>query len=155
RATTAERDCTCVWVTFAGALEENVVKPDSKFVLPPQIQVADRTIGESHPRGTEQLRTAQILAQWSHVGAITIGLKEGKERFDKWVRRFGFGQPTGVDLRGEERGIVLPVTNSAGPSMGTLPTGQGIAVTPIQMAQAYAAIATGGILRRPQVVRRI
>ena len=152
---TYEPGSTFKAVTVAGALEENVVKPDSKFVLPPQIQVADRTIGESHPRGTEQLSTAQILAQSSNVGAITIGLKEGKERFDKWVRRFGFGQPTGVDLPGEERGIVLPVDKYSGSSMGNLPIGQGIAVTPMQMAQAYAAIANGGILRKPQVVRRI
>jgi len=152
---TYEPGSTFKAVTVAGALEENVVKPDSKFVLPPQIQVADRTIGESHPRGTEQLSTAQILAQSSNVGAITIGLKEGKRRFDKWVRRFGFGQPTGVDLPGEERGIVLPVDKYSGSSMGNLPIGQGIAVTPMQMAQAYTAIANGGILRTPQVVRRI
>jgi len=152
---TYEPGSTFKAVTVAGALEENVVKPDSKFVLPPQIQVADRTIGESHPRGTEQLTTAQILAQSSNVGAITIGLKEGKQRFDKWVRRFGFGQPTGVDLPGEERGIVLPVDKYSGSSMGNLPIGQGIAVTPMQMAQAYTAIANGGILRTPQVVRRI
>ena len=152
---TYEPGSTFKAVTVAGALEENVVKPDSKFVLPPQIQVADRTIGESHPRGTEQLSTAQILAQSSNVGAITIGLKEGRQRFDKWVRRFGFGQPTGVDLPGEERGIVLPVDKYSGSSMGNLPIGQGIAVTPMQMAQAYTAIANGGILRTPQVVRRI
>ena len=152
---TYEPGSTFKAVTVAGALEENVVKPDSKFVLPPQIQVADRTIGESHARGTEELSTAQILAQSSNVGAITIGLKEGKRRFDKWVRRFGFGQPTGVDLPGEERGIVLPVDKYSGSSMGNLPIGQGIAVTPMQMAQAYTAIANGGILRTPQVVRRI
>ena len=152
---TYEPGSTFKAVTVAGALEENVVKPDSKFVLPPQIQVADRTIGESHARGTEELTTAQILAQSSNVGAITIGLREGKQRFDKWVRRFGFGQPTGVDLPGEERGIVLPVDKYSGSSMGNLPIGQGIAVTPMQMAQAYAVIANGGILRKPQVVRRI
>jgi cell division protein FtsI (penicillin-binding protein 3) len=152
---TYEPGSTFKAVTVAGALEENIVRPDSKFVLPPQIQVADRTIGESHARGTEQLSTAQILAQSSNVGAITIGLKEGRQRFDKWVRRFGFGQPTGVDLPGEERGIVLPVDKYSGSSMGNLPIGQGIAVTPMQMAQAYATIANGGILRRPQVVRRI
>ena len=152
---TYEPGSTFKAVTVAGALEENVVKPDSKFVLPPQIQVADRTIGESHARGTEELSTAQILAQSSNVGAITIGLREGKQRFDKWVRRFGFGQPTGVDLPGEERGIVLPVDKYSGSSMGNLPIGQGIAVTPMQMAQAYTAIANGGILRTPQVVRRI
>jgi cell division protein FtsI/penicillin-binding protein 2 len=71
------------------------------------------------------------------------------------VRRFGFGKPTGTDLPGEEAGIVLPLAKYSGASMGNLPIGQGIAVTPMQMAQAYSAIANGGILRKPQVVRRI
>jgi cell division protein FtsI (penicillin-binding protein 3) len=131
------------------------VKPDTKFTLAPQIQVADRVIGESHPRGVVQLSTAQILAQSSNVGAITIGLEEGKRRFDHWVRRFGFGSPTGVELPGEERGIVLPVDKYSGSSMGNLPIGQGVAVTPMQMAAAYAAIANGGMLRTPQVIRRV
>ena len=152
---TYEPGSTFKAVTVAGALEENVVKPDSKFVLPPQIQVADRTIGESHPRGTEQLTTAQILAQSSNVGAITIGLREGADQFSSWMHRFGFGRRTGVDLPGEEIGLVLPRDKYSGSSMGNLPIGQGIAVTPMQMAQAYAAIANGGILRKPQVVRRI
>jgi cell division protein FtsI (penicillin-binding protein 3) len=153
--TTYEPGSTFKSITVAGALQDGIVRPDTKFDLAPQIRVADRTIGESHPRGYESLSTAQILAQSSNVGAITIGLKEGKQRFDKWVRRFGFGRPTGVDLPGEERGIVLPVDKYSGSSMGNLPIGQGIAVTPIQMAAAYAAIANGGILRTPQVVRRI
>jgi cell division protein FtsI (penicillin-binding protein 3) len=152
---TYEPGSTFKAVTVAGALEEGLVKPDTAFNLAPQIQVADRTIGESHARGYETLTTAQILAQSSNVGAITIGLREGKQRFDKWVRRFGFGKPTGVDLPGEERGIVLPVSKYSGSSMGNLPIGQGIAVTPIQMATAYSAIANGGILRTPQVVRRV
>jgi cell division protein FtsI (penicillin-binding protein 3) len=117
--------------------------------------VADRTIGESHPRGYVRLTTAQILAQSSNIGAIKIGLEMGKVRFDYWVRRFGFGTPTSVDLPGEERGIVPAVRNYSGSSMGNLPIGQGIAVTPMQMARAYAAIANGGILRAPRVVRRV
>jgi cell division protein FtsI (penicillin-binding protein 3) len=153
--TTYEPGSTFKAITVAGALEAGLVKPDTKFDLAPQIHVADRIIGESHPRGYVTLTTAQILAQSSNVGAITIGLREGKQRFDRWVRRFGFGRPTGVDLPGEERGIVLPVDKYSGSSMGNLPIGQGIAVTPMQMAAAYAAIANGGILRTPQVVRRV
>ena len=58
----------------------------------------------------------------------------GKQRFDYWVRKFGFGKPTGVDLPGEERGLVLPVDKYSGSSMGNLPIGQGLSVTPMQMA---------------------
>jgi cell division protein FtsI/penicillin-binding protein 2 len=141
--------------TVAGALEDGTVTPSTTFDLAPQIQVADRTIGESHPRGPVTLDTGQILAQSSNVGAVTIGLRMGKEHFDRWVRRFGFGRPTGVELPGEERGLVLPVARYSGSSMGNLPIGQGISVTPMQMAQAYAAIANGGILRTPRILRRV
>jgi cell division protein FtsI (penicillin-binding protein 3) len=152
---TYEPGSTFKSVTVAGALQDGTVTPDTPFDLPPQIQVADRTIGESHPRGPVTLTTAQILAQSSNVGAIKIGLEMGGRSFDSWVRRFGFGKPTGVDLPGEERGIVPTYEQYSGSSMGNLPIGQGLAVTPMQMAQAYAAIANGGILRSPRVVRRV
>ncbi|HEV2813510.1 MAG TPA: penicillin-binding protein 2 [Solirubrobacteraceae bacterium] len=142
--------------TVAGALEDKKVTPDTMFNLPPQIVVADRTIGESHPRGYVTLSTAEILAQSSNVGAIIIGKdKLGAKRFDHWVRRFGFGKPTGVDLPGEESGQVLPLDKYSGSSMGNLPIGQGVSVTPMQMASAYSAIANGGILRPARIVRKV
>jgi cell division protein FtsI (penicillin-binding protein 3) len=141
--------------TVAGALQDNIVTPTTSFDLAPQIQVADRVIGESHVRGPETLTTAGILAQSSNVGAVTIGLREGRDRFDKWVHRFGFGTPTGVDLPGEERGIVLPLAKYSGSTMGNLPIGQGLSVTPMQMAAAYAAIANGGVLRTPRIVSAV
>ncbi|HEY8466325.1 MAG TPA: penicillin-binding protein 2 [Solirubrobacterales bacterium] len=142
--------------TVAGALEEKLVKPSTRFDLPPEIQVADRTIGESHERGYVSLTVADILAQSSNVGAVKIGLlmndKLGDDAFDKWIKRFGFGKPTGIDYPAEERGIVIPPEQYSGSTMGNLPIGQGLAVTPIQMTAAYAAIANGGILREPRLV---
>jgi cell division protein FtsI (penicillin-binding protein 3) len=141
--------------TVAGALEENKVTPDTSFNLAPQIQVADRTIGESHPRGWVTLTTAGILKISSNVGAITIGRELGAKSFDGWVRKFGFGEPTGVDLPGEERGIVPALEQYSGSSMGNLPIGMGLSVTSMQMATAYAAIANGGLLRPPHVVGQV
>jgi cell division protein FtsI (penicillin-binding protein 3) len=141
--------------TVAGALEEKKVTPETEFNLAPTIMVADREIGESHPRGYVTLNTRQILEQSSNVGAITIGQRLGAKDFDRWVRRFGFGQPTGIDLPGEEQGIVLPLERYSGSSMGNLPLGQGIAVTPMQMATAYAAIANGGVLRPAHIVEAV
>jgi cell division protein FtsI (penicillin-binding protein 3) len=141
--------------TVAGALEQKEVTPDTEFNLPPTIMVADREIGESHPRGYVTLNTRQILEQSSNVGAITIGQRLGAKDFDKWVRRFGFGQQTGIDLPGEEQGIVLPLERYSGSSMGNLPIGQGIAVTPMQMATAYAAIANGGVLRPAHMIESV
>jgi cell division protein FtsI/penicillin-binding protein 2 len=139
-------------ITVAGALADRKVTPGTSFALPPQIQVADRTIGEAHPRGPITATVAEILAQSSNVGAIRIGQRLGPPRFDHWVRRFGFGRPTGVDLPGEASGIVLRPDEYSGSSMGNLPIGQGIAVTAMQMVAAYAAIANGGILHPPHAI---
>ena len=142
--------------TVAGALEEGLVKPSTPFGLAPTITVADRTIEEAHPRGPATLTVADILAQSSNVGAVTIGLELNRERgddaFDNWIRAFGFGEPTGIDFPGEEQGIVLSPDEYSGSSMGNLPIGQGLAVTPIQMASAFAAIANGGVLRTPKLI---
>ena len=89
------------------------------------------------------------------MGAIKIGMLEGADQFNDWVHRFGFGAPTGIGLAGEETGEVLPLDQYSGSSMGNLPIGQGELVTPIQMATAYSAIANGGILRPPQIVRSV
>jgi cell division protein FtsI (penicillin-binding protein 3) len=140
--------------TVAGALEEGIVTPDTPFDLPPTIQVADRVIEESHPRGYVTLSVADILAQSSNVGAVKIGLEIGAERFDHWIREFGFGAPTGIDFPGEEQGIVLEPSEYSGSTMGNLPIGQGLSVTPIQMAAGMAAIANGGVLRTPQVIKQ-
>jgi cell division protein FtsI/penicillin-binding protein 2 len=142
-------------ITVAAALEENTVTPDTEWNLPPTLRVADRVVSESHERGYVTLTTRGILEQSSNVGAVKIGATLGARRFDRWVRRFGFDRRTGIDLPGEERGIPLPLEKYSGFSMGNLPLGQGLAVTPIQMATAYAAIANGGILRPPHIVAAV
>jgi cell division protein FtsI (penicillin-binding protein 3) len=141
--------------TVAGALEDGRVTPETMFSLPPTIRLYDREIGESHPRPAVTLNTREILEQSSNVGAVKIGLLQGAKRFDYWVRRFGFGSPTGVDLPGEEAGLVLPLAKYSGSSMGNLPLGQGLAVTAMQMASAYAAIANGGVLRPAHIVELV
>jgi cell division protein FtsI/penicillin-binding protein 2 len=139
--------------TVSGALEEKLFEPGTTLAVPPEITVADRTVGEAHESGGGTKSVAQILAESSNVGSVMIGLKLGAKRFDRWVRRFGFGQPTGIDLPGEAAGIVLRPENYSGSSMGNMPIGQGIAVTPVQMASAYTAIANHGVMRRPYVVK--
>jgi cell division protein FtsI/penicillin-binding protein 2 len=141
--------------TVSAALQEKLVTPTSSFVLPPSIQVADRTIEDAEERGTETMSVAEILAHSSNVGAVTIGLEIGAEKFSKWVDRFGFGRPTGVQFPAEEQGIVLNLDEYSGSSMGNMPIGQGISVTPMQMVAGYAAIADGGILKQPQLIERI
>jgi cell division protein FtsI (penicillin-binding protein 3) len=141
--------------TVAAALEEKLVTPATEFTLAPSIQVADRTIKDAEERGTETMSVGRILAQSSNVGAVTIGLEVGAEKFSKWIEKFGFGKQTGVQFPNEEVGIVPPLDEYSGSTMGNLPMGQGLAVTPIQMVAGYTAIADGGMLKRPQLVKRV
>jgi cell division protein FtsI/penicillin-binding protein 2 len=141
--------------TVAGALEDRAVTPDTPLFLPAELQVADRRLHDAEARGDETLTVAQILAQSSNIGAVTIALRIGARRFDQWVHLFGFGRATGVTLPGEEQGLVPTYDDYSGSSIANLPIGQGEAVTPMQLMAGYAAIANGGTLRRPQIVRAI
>ena len=142
-------------VTIAGALEDNVVSPASTFTLAPTIKVADRVIREAHTRGTEVMSVKEILAQSSNIGTITIAEKLGQGELASWIDRFGFGKPTGIDYPGESRGLVLPLVDWSGSTIGTVPIGQGIAVTPLQMVSAYATIGNSGVRVTPHLVEKV
>jgi len=141
--------------TVSSALEEGLVTPETTFTLAPQLHVADRVIEDAEPRPTVTLSVAEILAHSSNVGAATIGLEVGAEKFSRWIDRFGFGRPTGVQFPAEEQGLVPSLDEYSGSTMGNLPIGQGLGVTPMQMIAGYAAIANGGMLRPPQLIERI
>jgi len=142
-------------VTFSGALQEGLITPESLFNVPDQIKIADRTIHDDAEHPEETLTASQILARSSNVGTIKIGLMLGEDRFNRWLHRFGFGAPTGAGLWGEEAGEVLKPSEYSGSSMGNLPIGQGEAVTPLQIATAYSAVANGGVLRPPHIIKSI
>ena len=152
---TYEPGSTFKLVTVAGALSDRLVSPTTRFTLPYSIQVADRVVHDAEPRGTETMTVAHILSHSSNVGAITLAQKLGKQRLVRWIKRFGFGKLTGIDFPGESQGIVLPEERWSGSSIGNIPIGQGIAVTPIQMASAYAAIANRGLWVQPHLVDHI
>jgi cell division protein FtsI/penicillin-binding protein 2 len=152
---TYEPGSTFKLVTIAAALEEHVVTPASSFLLAPSIQVADRKIRESHSRGTQRMSVRQIIERSSNVGTITIAQRLGEGRLAHWIDRFGFGRATGARFPGESPGFALPLDQWSGSTIGTVPIGHGIAVTPIQMARAYAAIGNGGVLVRPRLVERV
>ncbi|TMM25818.1 MAG: penicillin-binding protein 2 [Actinobacteria bacterium] len=152
---TYEPGSTFKLVTVAGALSEGLVSPTTSFVLPYEIHVADRIIHDAEPRGTETMTVAEILARSSNVGAITLAERLGQHRLAGWISRFGFGRNTGIDYPGESPGIVLPEKHWSGSTIGNVPIGQGIAVTPIQMASAYATIANRGVWVRPHLVDHI
>jgi cell division protein FtsI/penicillin-binding protein 2 len=142
-------------VAIGGALQDGLVTPQSNFYLPTSLKFYDRTIHDDEVRGPIEASTSQILAKSSNIGAIEIGQKLGATRFNHWVGALGFGSLTGIDLPGEEQGIVPRPSQYSGVSMGNLPIGQGESVTPIQLTSLYAAIADGGILRPPHIVAAV
>jgi cell division protein FtsI (penicillin-binding protein 3) len=152
---TYEPGSTFKIVTITGALSTGQVTPNTKFTLPYRIKVADRTIHDAEPRGTETMSVHQILSRSSNVGVVTIAEALGKERISTWIDRFGFGRKTGIEFPGESRGIVLPPARWSGSTIGNVPIGQGIAVTPLQMIAAYGAIANKGVWVQPHLVEKI
>jgi cell division protein FtsI/penicillin-binding protein 2 len=142
-------------VTVGGVLSEGLVSARTEFTLPYELQVADRTIHDSHERGTERMTVAQILSHSSNVGTVTLAQLLGERRLAEWIERFGFGRTAGIDFPGEVRGIVPALKDWSGSTIGTMPIGHGIGVTPVQMAGAYAAIANGGVWVQPHLVDRV
>jgi cell division protein FtsI (penicillin-binding protein 3) len=152
---TYEPGSTFKLVTVAGALSERLVSPSTRFTLPYSLKVADRVIHDAEQRGTVNYSVAQILAHSSNIGAIELAEILGRTRLSSWISRFGFGRVTGIDFPGESPGIVLPPDKWSGSTIGNVPIGQGIAVTPVQMAAAYAAVANRGVWSRPHLVDHV
>ncbi|MGN6170657.1 MAG: peptidoglycan D,D-transpeptidase FtsI family protein [Solirubrobacteraceae bacterium] len=142
-------------ITVGAALEDHLITPSTRFNIPPVLNYGGRQIHDAEAHGLEKLTVAQILKYSSNIGAVEIGSKLGPQRCDAWVHRFGFGTRTGVDLPGEEQGIIRRWWQYSGSSMANLPFGQGESVTPMQMLAAYAAIANGGVLRTPQIMESV
>jgi cell division protein FtsI/penicillin-binding protein 2 len=146
-------------MTVAAALDAGAITPTDLFLDDNHLQVYDATISNADrqwwPNGHGLITPAQVLALSNNVGAATIGLTLGGQRLYDALLRFGFGTPTGIDLAGEAAGTVLhPDAEGASKELTTAQNafGQGISVTVVQMAAAYAAIANGGRLVSPHVV---
>lgn len=152
---TYEPGSTFKLVTVTAALSNGLVTSQTRFTLPYSIQVADRVVHDAERRGTENMSVAEILSHSSNVGAITLAQRLGKTALAQWIDRFGFGKATGIDFPGESSGLVLPVDKWSGSTIGNVPIGQGIAVTPIQMASVYGAVANGGTWVQPHLVARV
>jgi cell division protein FtsI (penicillin-binding protein 3) len=139
-------------VTASAAIEEGVVTPKTKYTVPDAFQYADRVIHDSHSHPTEVMTVSEIIEQSSNVGTVKVGLDLGGPKLDRYMRRFGFGTPTGLDFPSESAGIVIPRDEWSGATIANLPIGQGVAVTPIQMAAAYSSIANEGVWVEPKLL---
>ena len=138
--------------TVASALEAGAVTTESTFVVPDSIAVADRVIHDSQPHETKVMAPADVLRESSNVGAIQVAQALGGPRLHDAILRFGFGEKSGVDLWGEDPGIVPAYEDWSGSSIGNIPIGQGLTVTPMQLVAGYAALANGGRRVTPHVV---
>jgi cell division protein FtsI (penicillin-binding protein 3) len=140
--------------TVASALEEGAVTPEDKFVVPDHMTVADHVINDSQPHETEILTPAGVLEHSSNVGATKIAQELGGRKLYGYMRDFGFGKPTGVDLWGEDLGIVPAYKDWSGISIGNIPFGQGFTVTPLQLVSGYATLVNGGRRVTPHVAEQ-
>jgi len=141
-------------VTAAAALEERLYGPQSRFdVSKGYIVVGRKVIRDVHKN--DVLTFEEVIQKSSNVGIIQIAERLGKERLYEYSRRFGFGEKTGIDLPGEIPGWIRGPEQWSGTSIGAVPIGHEIAVTPLQVLRAYAAIANGGLLVTPFVVSRV
>jgi len=142
-------------LTISGALQEGVIAPDGAVVVNSSVRKGNQVYsdhGRTFPSGTRMTLPA-ILAFSSNVGTIAVADQLGAQRLYDYQRRFGLGEATGEGLPGESPGLVQPPANWSGPSYGGIPIGDGISVTPLQMAAVYATIANGGEWVQPHLVR--
>ena len=142
-------------VTMGAALTAGIVTPQTQFRIPYAIKVGDRIVHDDAVRPTRTFTAAQILQQSSNVGTVTIAELVHKQPLYGWIRRWGFGSPTHIGLPAEASGAVMPPDKWYSSSIGNIPIGQGISVTPLQMAAMYSGIANGGVMLEPHVVEKI
>jgi cell division protein FtsI (penicillin-binding protein 3) len=141
-------------VAYSAAIDRGLVRPDDKINCQMgSITVAGRLIHDHHPFGV--LTVAEALAKSSNVGAIKLGIKVGDSSMYDFIKRYGFGARTGVELPNETAGLVRQLKKWQPSSIGSIAMGQEIGVTPLQMAAAYATVANGGVRVAPHLVREI
>src|SRR6476646_1334356 len=137
-------------VTISGALEEKVTRPDEMFDCQMgSIVYNGMRIRDSRPHGL--LTVSAVLPESSDVGSIKIGLRLGEDRFYRYIRAFGFGQQTGIELPGETRGLSKPVSRWSKVSIAAISMGQEIGITPLQLAGLISSMANDGVYVAPRI----
>ncbi|BCB88365.1 peptidoglycan D,D-transpeptidase FtsI family protein [Phytohabitans suffuscus] len=141
-------------ITVGAALQEGAVKPTDTFMVGPRVLKGDQWFKDTHTNWTpKRMSIPGILAYSSNVGTIAIADKLGKEKLYEYQKQFGLGSATGVGVPGEAAGALLPPDDWSGSAYGSVPIGHSVAVTPLQMAAAYAAIANDGTWVQPHLVK--
>lgn len=139
-------------IDVASALETGAITPSTAFEVPWQLKIADATFEDHVWHAPEWWTARDIMRESSNVGAILIAGKVGKVRLDQYLRAFGFGAKTAIDFPGESAGLLLDPARYSASSMGSVPVGNGLAVTAMQMLDVFVTIANGGMSRPPRLV---
>jgi cell division protein FtsI (penicillin-binding protein 3) len=140
-------------VTAAAALETGAVGLREVFEVPWWMKVGGYTVNDSHPHAVQDMTLGDIVAQSSNIGSAMVAERVGSADLASVLARFGYGTPTGVGFPGEAGGVVPDLRDWTDITRTTVSYGQGISMTPLQMAAVYAAVANGGIWVRPRLVR--
>ncbi len=139
-------------ITISAAIDQHVVGPNTTYDDKGYAIIGGRRLNNALGKAYGPTTVTQILERSANAGAVFVASKLGSDPFYRYLRDFGFGAPTGVDLAGEVAGHVRPLAEWYPVDLGTIAFGQGVAITPLQLACAYAAIANGGTLYQPYVV---
>ena len=152
---TYEPGSTFKIVNISSSIDSGSIKPDQVFNLPPSIRVGDKIIKEISRTYNIEYTTGEIIKYSSNIGAVTSALAMGKQQFYEYIKKYGFGEKTGIDLPGEESGLFYNYKNWPSSMIGALAIGQSISVTPLQLVRAACVIANGGYLVTPYIVKEI
>jgi cell division protein FtsI (penicillin-binding protein 3) len=142
-------------VTLSAALEEGKAKPDSVLTVNGHIAAGDRVVTDAHDHEPIQWTVTGILAKSSNVGTIMLAREVGDEKLEHYLRAFGLGSTTGIELPGESAGILQDSADWTASRAANVPIGQGISVTTLQMASIYQTIANGGVRIDPRIVKSV
>ena len=142
-------------ITAAAALESGVTSPSEVLRVADHLKIGAKTFKDSHNHPVENLSFAQVIQLSSNVGTIKVAERLGKTRLHDYLVRFGYGRVTGLGFPGESPGILPKPEKWWATSLGTISIGQGVAVTPLQMVQAYATVANDGVEVKPRLVQAV
>ena len=142
-------------ITVSAAVEEGIASPDTVLTVDDRIDAGDHVVRDSHPHEPTDYTVTGIVAESSNVGTIMLAREVGDEKLEDYLRAFGVGNTTGVELPGESRGILEPAEDWTASRAANVPIGQGVSITTLQLASIYQTIANDGVRVAPRIVESI
>ena len=140
-------------LTVAAALEEGLVTPSTMIDIPEGVTIAGKRFTDASDHGEERWSLAEVMERSSNIGTIAVAQELGPERLERYLRSFGYGEPSGLNFPGQASGLLMPHEDWWGTSLPTISIGQGVAVSLVQLANAYATLANDGVSVEPRLVR--